>query len=78
TSVFQTILNGHVFGLTMQAAVNAPRFDNQWLPDEIRMGPNGFAEKLINQLESLRYKINQTRCPVIGKVDGILILEDGR
>ncbi|WP_431158040.1 gamma-glutamyltransferase [Winogradskyella poriferorum] len=78
TSVFQTILNVHEFGLTMQEAVNAPRFHNQWLPDEIRMEPNGFAEKLINQLESLGYKINQTRSPVIGKVDGILILEDGR
>lgn len=78
TSVFQTILNVHEFGLTMQEAVNAPRFHNQWLPDEIRMEPNGFDEKLINQLESLGYKINQTRSPVIGKVDGILILEDGR
>lgn len=78
TSVFQTILNVHEFGLTMQEAVNAPRFHNQWLPNEIRMEPNGFDEKLINQLESLGYKINQTRSPVIGKVDGILILEDGR
>jgi len=78
TSVFQTILNVHEFGLTMQEAVNTPRFHNQWLPDEIRMEPNGFDENLINQLESLGYKINQTRSPVIGKVDGILILEDGR
>ncbi|MCA0153895.1 gamma-glutamyltransferase [Winogradskyella vincentii] len=78
TSVLQTILNVHEFGLTMQEAVDAPRFHNQWLPDEIRMEPNSFDPSLINQLEAKRYSINLTRSPVIGKVDGVLILDDGR
>ncbi|NRB83486.1 MAG: gamma-glutamyltransferase [Winogradskyella sp.] len=77
TSVLQTILNVHEFGLTMQEAVNAPRFHNQWLPDEIRMEPNGFDENTIKKLEALGYHLNFKRSPVIGKVDGILILEDG-
>ena len=77
TSVLQTLLNVHEFGLTMQEAVDAPRFHNQWLPDEIRMEPNSFDEDLIKQLEALGYIVNQTRTPVIGKVDGILMLEDG-
>ena len=77
TSVLQTILNVHEFELTMQDAVNAPRFHNQWLPDEIRMEPNVFDKKIINQLEVLGYTINQTRSPIIGIVDGILVLEDG-
>ncbi len=77
TSVLQTILNVHEFELTMQDAVNAPRFHNQWLPDEIRMEPNVFDKKIINQLEALGYTINQTRSPIIGIVDGILVLEDG-
>ncbi len=76
TSVLQTILNVHEFELTMDA-VNAPRFHNQWLPDEIRMEPNVFDKKIINQLEALGYTINQTRSPIIGIVDGILVLEDG-
>ena len=33
TSVLQTILNVHEHEMTMQEAVNAPRFHNQWLPD---------------------------------------------
>ncbi|WP_299114133.1 gamma-glutamyltransferase [uncultured Winogradskyella sp.] len=77
TSVLQTILNVYEYDMTMQEAVNAPRFHNQWLPDEIRMEPNSFNEKLIQQLEALGYIINQTRTPVIGKVDGILMLDDG-
>jgi len=77
TSVLQTILNVHEFGLTMQEAVNAPRFHNQWLPDEIRMEPNGFDENTLKKLEELGYFLNFKRTPVIGKVDGILMLEDG-
>ncbi len=77
TSVLQTILNVHEFELTMQEAVNAPRFHNQWLPDEIRMEPNSFDKKIIKQLEYLGYIINETRSPIIGIVDGILMLEDG-
>jgi gamma-glutamyltranspeptidase/glutathione hydrolase len=77
TSVLQTILNVHEFGLTMQEAVNAPRFHNQWLPDEIRMEPNGFNQSIIKQLKALGYTINFKKTPVIGKVDGILMLDDG-
>jgi gamma-glutamyltranspeptidase/glutathione hydrolase len=35
TSVLQTILNVSEFNMSMQEAVNAPRFHHQWLPDEI-------------------------------------------
>ena len=61
----------------MHEAVNAPRFHNQWLPDEIRMEPNVFDSELKKQLEAKGYTINEKRSPVIGKVDGILVLEDG-
>jgi len=78
TSVLQTILNVHEFGLTMQEAVDAPRFHNQWLPDEIRMESNSFDPALIKQLKAKGYSINLTRSPVIGRVDGVLILDNGR
>ncbi|WP_111684195.1 gamma-glutamyltransferase [Winogradskyella tangerina] len=78
TSVLQTILNVHEFGLTMQEAVDAPRFHNQWLPDEIRMEPDSFNNELKKQLEELGYFINETKTPVIGKVDGILKLDTGQ
>ena len=78
TSVLQTILNVHEFDMTMQEAVNAPRFHNQWLPDEIRMEPNSFDKKTIKELENKDYTINDRRSPTIGIVDGILILDNGK
>ena len=78
TSVLQVILNVHEFDMTMQEAVNAPRFHNQWLPDEIRMEPNSFDKKTIKELEARDYTINEWRSPIIGIVDGILILDNGK
>ncbi|RZN82719.1 MAG: gamma-glutamyltransferase [Winogradskyella sp.] len=78
TSVLQTILNVHEFDMTMQEAVNAPRFHNQWLPDEIRMEANSFDKGIINQLEAKGYTINESRSPIIGIVDGILVLDNGK
>ena len=78
TSVLQTILNVDIFDMSMQEAVDAPRFHHQWLPDEIRMEPNVFEEQLKRRLEAKGYTINEKRTPVIGKVDGILVLPDGR
>lgn len=77
TSVLQTILNVHEFEMTMQEAVDAPRFHHQWLPEEIRIEPSRFDRSLLNQLTSKGYTINEERTPVIGKVDAILVLDDG-
>jgi len=76
TSVLQTILNVHEFNMTMQEAVNAPRFHHQWLPDEIRMEPHLFDKNLINKLKILGYTINEKDSPILGIVDGILVLND--
>ena len=78
TSVLQTILNVHEFGMTMQEAVDAPRFHNQWLPDEIRMEPDVFDHELKSALEAKGYPINESRSPIIGKVDAILMLDTGK
>lgn len=77
TSVMQTILNVHEFNMTMQDAVNAPRFHHQWLPDQIIMEPNVFSNKTIQSLEQKGYTINEKRSLVIGKVDAILVLPNG-
>ena len=76
TCVLQTILNVHEYNMTMQEAVNAPRFHHQWLPDEIKMEPNLFDKNVMIQLQKLGYIINEKDSPVIGKVDGIMVLED--
>ncbi|SHI75085.1 gamma-glutamyltranspeptidase / glutathione hydrolase [Arenibacter nanhaiticus] len=77
TAVAQTILNTYEFGMGMQAAVNAPRFHHQWLPDAIVFEPNGFAPKLIHELKAKGYHINEQNNPIIGKVDAILVLPNG-
>ncbi|TMU56646.1 gamma-glutamyltransferase [Flagellimonas algicola] len=78
TAVAQTILNVHEFNLSMQEAVNVPRFHHQWLPDLITFEPNGFPEELIKELKSKGYVIKEDRTPVIGKVDAIRVLPDGK
>jgi len=77
TSVFQTILNVYEHGMTMQDAVNAPRFHHQWLPDVVLFEPNSFSRETIQALQQKGYNTNEDRSPVIGKVDGILVLSDG-
>ena len=78
TAVTQTILNVYEFGLSMQQAVNAPRFHHQWLPDVITFEPEGFSDSLKSRLREKGYHINEDRTPIIGKVDAIRVLKDGR
>lgn len=76
TSVFQTLLNVIDHGMGMQAAVAAPRFHHQWLPDIIQMEAGA-----INKADSLalvrmghQFKVREP----IGRVDAILVLPDGK
>lgn len=78
TSVLQTILNVHEFKMTMQEAVNAPRFHHQWLPDEIRVEPNSLLERVKTDLIEKGYVLNESNSRIIGKVDAILIRTDGQ
>ena len=78
TSVLQTILNVTEFDMSVQEAVNASRFHHQWLPDEIQFEPQKFDPSLLKTLSQKGYKINEKVAPVIGKVDAILVLPDGK
>ncbi|CAM1367416.1 Gamma-glutamyltranspeptidase [Tenacibaculum sediminilitoris] len=78
TSVLQTILNVHEFHMGMQETVNQPRFHHQWLPDVIKMEPTGFDKKVKNKLRQLGYELDETNSPIIGKVDAILVLPNGK
>lgn len=77
TSVLQNILNVIEFDMGMQEAVSQNRFHHQWLPDQIQF------EKTFDTLhfEALRnkgYPLYQGDSRIIGKVDAILVLPDGR
>ena len=78
TAVAQTILNCYEYNMSMQEAVNAPRFHHQWLPDAIIFEPEGFEQSLLSDLKSKGYIINEENTPVIGKVDAIKILPSGK
>jgi gamma-glutamyltranspeptidase/glutathione hydrolase len=76
TSVLQTILNVYEYNLSMQVAVNAPRFHHQWLPDIITFEPNTFSRQTFDTLKAKGYLISEKTTPVIGKVDAILVMPD--
>lgn len=78
TSVLQTILNVYEFNLSMQEAVNAPRFHHQWLPDLITFEPKAFDTKTLETLKSKSYLVNEKTTPIIGKVDAVLVLPNGK
>ena len=77
TAVAQTILNTYEFGMTMQEAVDAPRFHHQWLPDVIVFEPKEFSEQLKDNLRNKGYQINEENTPIISNVDAILVLSNG-
>jgi len=78
TSVLQNILNITDFNMGMQESVDQPRFHHQWLPDNIRMEPNGFDSITKVNLESLGYKLIERNSLIIGRVDAILVLPNGK
>jgi len=78
TSVLQTILNVYEYNMSMQEAVNAPRFHHQWLPDEIIFEPNSFDKELLEKVKEKGYKVNETDKEIIGQVDAILVLPNGK
>ena len=78
TSVLQTVLNVYEFKMSMQEAVNAPRFHHQWLPDEVVFEPDQFSKILLESLKQKGFIINEKNTPVLGKVDAILLLPNGK
>ncbi|MFY0604990.1 MAG: gamma-glutamyltransferase [Flavobacteriaceae bacterium] len=78
TSVLQTILNVHEYKMGMQEAVNQPRFHHQWLPDVVILEPNKFDSIVKLDLQKLGYTLDERNSRVIGKVDAILVLKDGK
>jgi gamma-glutamyltranspeptidase/glutathione hydrolase len=58
TTVANVLMGVVDYGLNIQEAVNAPRFHNQWLPDQINMETVGFSRDTIGILEGMGHKVN--------------------
>ncbi|MAZ27092.1 MAG: gamma-glutamyltransferase [Cytophagaceae bacterium] len=78
TSVLQTLLNVSAYDMTMQEAVDAPRFHHQWLPDNVIFEPQSFDAKLLESLTAKGYSTVQEKSVILGKVDGILVMPSGK
>ena len=78
TSVLQNIINIVDYKMGMQESVNKARFHHQWLPDNIRMEPNGFDSITKDNLKALGYELVERNSLIIGRVDAILILPNGK
>ncbi len=88
TSVLQTILNVYEFDMSVQEAVNAPRFHHQWLPDVVIFEEGIIDKEKDSILKSKSYFVISLPIEVdtggmsarssIGAVDAILIDEEGK
>ena len=78
TSVLQNIINIVDYKMGMQESVNKARFHHQWLPDNIRMEPNGFDSTTKENLKELGYELVERNSLIIGRVDAILLLPNGK
>ncbi len=70
TSVFQTLVNLLEFNMSVDEAVNKPKFHHQWLPDEVAVEKE-FPQKVREQLQAMGYKI--TERSAIGRTEVIRI-----
>lgn len=77
TTVMQNILNVLVYDMTMQESVEQPRFHHQWLPDEV-MFEHSFDTTVFEPLRKKGYPIKRGNSRIIGKLDAILVLPDGK
>jgi len=61
TTVANTLMGVVDYGLNIQQAVNAPRFHDQWMPDEILVEATGISPDTLGILEHMGHKIKMTR-----------------
>jgi gamma-glutamyltranspeptidase / glutathione hydrolase len=86
TTVANTLMGVVDYGLNIQQAVNAPRFHDQWMPDEIMMEATGISPDTLGILEHMGHKIKMARgywgdaeCIAVDEKTGELLgASDGR
>src|SRR5271155_2334392 len=86
TTVANTLLGVVDYRLNIQQAVNAPRFHDQWMPDEIEVEATGISPDTLGILEHMGHKIKVARgywgdaeCIAVDEKTGELLgASDGR
>ena len=77
TSVLQNILNVIEYDMGMQESVTKARFHHQWLPEDIKFEPK-FDTLNFKELRRKGYMIDQGNSRILGIVDAILVLPNGK
>ena len=77
TSVFQTILNAYEYKMGIQESIDSPRFHHQWVPDSIRFEQNFENINELKKLKLLGHKFDLQKSGLIGRVDAIMVDENG-
>ena len=77
TSVFQIILNAYEYKMDIQKSIDSPRFHHQWVPDSIRFEPNFKNINELKKLELLGHQFDLQKSGLIGRVDAIMVDENG-
>jgi gamma-glutamyltranspeptidase/glutathione hydrolase len=86
TTVANILMGVVDYGLNIEQAVNAPRFHDQWMPDQIEMEAVGFSPDTVGILEHMGHKIKaasgywgDAECIAVGEKTGELLgASDGR
>lgn len=60
-TVLEILVNIIDFGMDPEAAVSAPRFHHQWMPDRVRIEPGGFSPDTIAILKTMGYSFDRPR-----------------
>ena len=76
TAVLETTMNLIDFGMSPDAAVAAPRFHHQYLPDTVFYETGGLPPETLRRLETMGYSLKEQ--PPWGAVELIAIAPDGR
>ena len=72
--VYEGLVNIIDHNMSLKAAIDAPRFHHQHIPDNINVEAD-FPEKTINALKEKGYIVNKRYA--LGRMDGIMILPNG-
>ncbi len=71
TTVLQVIVNIIDFKMTIQEAVDAPRFHHQWLPDQLMYEERALSQDVIDNLSAMGHSLHM-RENTTGLAEGIL------
>ena len=75
-TVFNVVLNVTGFGMSVRAAVDAPRMDHEWMPDRVRIERAGATPALLDQLIAMGH-VNVAEGGAQGDANSITIDQAG-